>query len=454
MARRTGGTGRAVVVLRAVVLGVLLGWAVPAPAAVAAPDVPAYAFADDVREARAATGASGAVRLEPGATYKSTLEGGGKAYYRLELDAESTAYVAVTAIPRPGSTPAVGDGITVSVQDADSGSCSYESATIGAARSPQPVTAWGAREIQPGKGLCQRAGTYYVVVERSDTGTGETSGDPWQLELAPVTEPPLARAGATSTPRAWDSATPAPPSGEPVVRPGGAGFTAATAVGPGVWRDEVVPGETVFYRVPVDWGQQLYAEADLAGGTASSASGSGSGAGAGTGYAVDALELTLYNPVRAKVVARGTGYGGTQKSAALDPVPPVRYANRYAPTDPQNSLRFAGSYYLVVHLSTEVAEQFGDGPYEVTLRVRLGGTPESGPGYLGRPVPSGVFGTDLASGPSGGTTAAGDDPVMRAVAATGIGTGTALLLILGGWTLIARRRASAQIRVSAQNPTA
>ncbi|MGW2885412.1 hypothetical protein ACWDDN_08670 [Streptomyces griseoruber] len=451
MARRTGGTGRAVVVLRAVVLGVLLGSAVPAPAAVAAPDVPSYVFADDVREARAATGASEAVRLESGATYKSSLEGGRKAYYRLELDAESTTYVAVTAIPRPGSTPAVGDGITVSVQDADSGSCSFESATIGAARSPQPVTAWGAREIRPGKGLCQRAGTYYVVVERSDTGTGETAADPWDLELAPVTEPALAGPGDTSTPRAWDSATPAPPPGEPVVRPGGAGFTAATAVGQGVWRDEVVPGETVFYRVPVDWGQQLYAEADLAGGTSSSAS--GTGAGTGTGYVVDALELTLYNPVRAKVVARGTGYGGSQKSAALDPVPPVRYANRYAPTDPQNSLRFAGSYYLVVHLSTQVAEQFGDGPYEVTLGVRLGGTPEPGPGYLGRPVPSGVFGTDPGTGRSGGSAGAGDDPVMRAVAAAGIGTGSALLLFLGGWTLIARRRASAQIRVSAQNPT-
>ncbi|WP_416977902.1 hypothetical protein [Streptomyces sp. T028] len=454
MARRRGRTGRAMAGLRAVVMGVLLCWALPAPAALAAPDVPSYAFADDVREARAATGASGAVHLRAGATYRSTLEGGGKAYYRLDLDEASTMYVAVTAIPRPGSTPAVGDGINVSVQDANSGSCSYESATIGAARSPQPVTAWGAREIRPGKGLCQKAGTYYVVVERSDTGTGagagETVDDPWELELAPVTEPPLARTGTTSTPEAWDSATPAPQAGEPVARPGGAGFTAATTVGQGVWSDEVVPGETVFYRVPVDWGQQLYAEAELAGGTTSSAT----GAGTGTGYVVDALELTLYNPVRAKVVARGTGYGGTQKSASLDPVPPVRYANRYAPTDPQNSLRFAGSHYLVVHVSAQVAEQFGDGPYEVTLRVRLGGTPESGPEYLGRAEPSGIFGADTGSGEVGGSVTTGDDPVMRAVAVAGIGTGTVLLLFLGGWTLTARRRTSAQIRASAQNPTA
>ncbi|MFI7499377.1 hypothetical protein ACIBVL_12850 [Streptomyces sp. NPDC049687] len=446
MARRAGRSGRAAAGLRALVMGALLWGTLPASGAVAAPDVPSYAFADDVRDASAATGTSGAVLLEPGATYKSTLPGGEKAYYRLALDARSTTYVAVTAVPRPGTTPAVGDGVSVSLQDADGGNCSsYDSATIGAARSPQPVTAWAAREIRQGMGLCQKAGTYYVVVERTDTGT-DTSDDPWELELAPVSEPPLMTGGATSGPGTWDSATPAPPAGEPVPRPGGTGFTAATAVDQGVWRDQMVPGETVFYKVPVDWGQQVYAEAGVASG--------GAGKDSATAYVVDALELTLYNPVRAKVEARGIGYGGSQKTASLDPVPPVRYANRYAPADPVNSLRFAGSYYLVVHLAAQLADQFGDGPYEVTLRVRLGGTAQSGPGYAGRPVPSGIFGADAQGAGAGGSTATGDDPVMRAVAVAGIGTGSALLLFLGTWTLAARRRASAQIRANAQNPTA
>jgi hypothetical protein len=448
MARRTG---RAAAAVRAAVVGAVLGVAATALTAVpvaADPAVPAYAFADDVRDAPAATGTAGAAHLKSGATYRSTLAGGEKAYYRLELDATSTLYVAVTAIPRPGTEPAVGDGIGVSVQNADGTTCYHDAATIGAARSPQPVTAWGVREIRPGNGLCQEKGTYYVVVERLDTvtgtGTDETGGDPWTLELAPVSEPPLTKASATSVPGTWDSATPAPPVGDPVSRPGGAGFTRATAVGQGVWSDEIVPGETVFYKVPVDWGQQLYAEAGL-GASVSSKDASA--------YVVDALELTLYNPVRAKVEARGTGYSGSQKSAALDPVPPVRYANRYAPTDPVNSLRFAGSYYLVVHLAAEVADHFGDGPHALTLRVRLGGTREAGPGYLGRPVPSGVFGAQDDG--DGTATTTGGDPVMRAVAAAGLGTGTALLLILAVWTLTGRRRATAaHIRANAQNPTA
>lgn len=43
---------------------------------------------------------------------------------------------------------------------------------------------------------------------------------------------------------------------------------------------------------------------------------------------------------------------------------------------------------------------------------------------------------------------------MKTVAVGGIGTGSALLTVLGVWTLTARRRAAAQTRANAQNPTA
>ncbi|MBK3638982.1 hypothetical protein JHN52_40405, partial [Streptomyces sp. MBT97] len=123
---------------------------------------------------------------------------GPRAYYRLELDGSSNVYVSVTAVPRAGATLAVGDGISVSVQDADSTRCSSDSVTVGSSRSPQPLTAWGARELRPGKGLCQKSGTYYVVVER--TGDDGSGVDPWELELAPVSEAPLAKAAATGVP--------------------------------------------------------------------------------------------------------------------------------------------------------------------------------------------------------------------------------------------------------------
>jgi hypothetical protein len=227
-----------------------------------------------------------------------------------------------------------------------------------------------------------------------------------------------------------------------VDRPGGAGFATAALVGPGAWRDRIVPGQTLFYRVPVGWGQQPDATVEI-----------GSTGGRSADYVGAALSLTLHNPVRAEVESAQTGYGGTQKSAALAPVPPVAHANRYAVSAPVNGMRFAGSYYLVVHLAAQVGEKFGDGPYGVVLRVGVRGAARSGPGYAGESVPRGIFGAD-APGASGGTGGHGGDLGMRVLAAGGIGAGSALLLGLAVWTLTARRRDAAQIRANAQNPTA
>lgn len=123
-------------------------------------------------------------------------------------------------------------------------------------------------------------------------------------------------------------------------------------------------------------------------------------------------------------------------------------------------MRFAGSYYLVVHLAAQVADRFGAGPFGLTLRVRVAGEAGTGPAYAGRPVPGDVFavpvgGSDDAAGDgradgaagtgeSGGGT--GRSGVMKLVAAGGIGTGTLLMLTLGMWTVIARRRAVRTVR--------
>ncbi len=73
-------------------------------------------------------------------------------------------------------------------------------------------------------------------------------------------------------------------------------------------------------------------------------------------------------------------------------------------------MRFAGSYYLVVHLAAQVADDFGDGPFGLTLRVRLGGAARTGPEYAGESEPKGVFevsAQDREAAPEGG--GGGDD---------------------------------------------
>lgn len=368
--RRDHSSARA----RVTVVGALLlctTAALPGGAALAAGTPSPYAFAPDARSVAGGTGTADAARLTPGATYKSSLPSDGKLYYRLDLDATSDTYVSATAIPAAGSTVSANDGIRVSVQDADGGSCSFDSERFGTVHSPRPLAAWAAREISANRPRCETVGTYYVVVER--VGTASSAPDPWDLELFTASEPSLEQSGATSAPEAWDSASPDPLTGEGVRREGGSGFASAASVGEGVWSADIEPGRTFFYKVPLTWGRQLYATAEL-----------GSSANGG-GTAVGALNLSLYNPARGLVDDTNTNYDGSQEAAEIDPLPPVAYENRYAVPKRLNGMRFAGSYYLVVHLGAEVAEKYGDGPLPLTLRVRVGVPRSQAPAMRGSP---------------------------------------------------------------------
>ncbi|MEU6669342.1 hypothetical protein [Streptomyces sp. NPDC046727] len=439
MRGRRGTSGRAwwraVGARRAVITLLGLGAALVLPAGVpAAADTRpgSYGFTPGDRTVEGAEGTAGAALLDPHHTYRSSLPRNGKLYYRLRLAATDTAYVPVTAVPPADATVSATDGIRVSVRDAHGTSCDYASARFGAGLSPRPVTALGRREA--GRALCQGGGTYYLLVERLDAeGSGAAaSAARWDLEIAPATEPGLTRTGPTTAPRTWDSATPQPLTGRARDRSGGTGFATARPLGQGVWRTALVPGETRFYKVPLDWGRQLHASADLAGAP-------------GRGYVGGALNLSLHNPVRGYVDDTSLGYTGTAKSAALAPLPPVEYANRYAVPAAVTSVRFAGDYYLVLHLSTQLAGTFGRGPFEVTLRVRLDGQAHAGPAYAGRPAPQDVFTVteqDREAALTGSTGGGGDDRTMKLVAVGGIGSGTALLLVLGGWTATARRARS------------
>lgn len=418
-----------------------------------------YGFAEGAETVDGAASNIEGPRLRSGKTYRSALPRAGQRFYRLDLKAEESAYVAVTAVPEFGSRVSYADGVEVSVQDADGNNCSpveAQEARFGASESPRPITATAVRRAGPDEKTCEGAGTYYVLVERSSAP--ESSRGAWDLELRVASEPALRSAGATATepPRSWNSAPPAPPTGERKRRAGGTSFNDARALDKGVWGADVEPGATLFYRVPVDWGQQLSVSAEL--GSTGERGGSDGGAGRGsathdTGFVSSALVMALANPARVEVDDADTAYDGRQKTTALDPLPPVAYENRYAPADEVAAMRFAGWYYLAVHLSADVAEKFGGGPLALTLRVDIGGAARLGPEYVGPHVPAEEFGvterdaeaarrgeTATAAGSGAGS---GDDRVMVVLAVGGIGVGVALLGVLGGWTLIARRRAAA-----------
>ncbi|MFD4482840.1 hypothetical protein ACFWPU_42980 [Streptomyces sp. NPDC058471] len=410
------------------------------------PNASPYAFAEGATSVDGAQNSADSVRLTPGATYKSSLARGGKLYYQLQLDARETVYVSATAVPGLDAKVAYGDGVEVSLQDANGNNCNSGDARFGTSQSPRPISAWAVRAVGPAENRCKAAGTYYVVVERnSDPGS---STETWDTELRVVSEPGVSKRGSTTPPDSWNSASPTPADGAREERRGGTGFNDARALETGVWGDRIKPGQTLFYRVPVDWGQQISASAEL-----------GSASGGRDEYVTSALVMSLANPVRARIDDADTAYDGQQKTTALKPVAPVAYENRFSPMDRVAGTRFAGWYYLSVHLNPQVARQFGKGPLDLTLRVNVDGVAKEGPAYVGTARPADEFsvtgedkdaavrGETDAGGGSGGQSGNGNGngngDAMKVVAAGGFGGGSLLLMVLGVWTLIGRRRASA-----------
>ncbi|WP_073756503.1 hypothetical protein [Streptomyces sp. CB03234] len=438
--RRRGGTagGGAVPALSAVLAAVCVTAVAPGQAGAAQPAAGraeaagasgAYVFADGIQQIRGAASTSEAPRLDAGGTYKDAIKGGAKLVYRLDLDAKTNAYVSAVAVPEPGSKVGSSDSLKVALQDRNGYDCSSNETRFGAAEFPRPVAAYAHRTLNRDRSSCQEAGRYYVVIERGSRAA--STPDAWDLEIRHQLEPGLRTEGPTAAPENWPSASPPAVAGEPRERAGGASFHDATGLSEGEWTDRIEPGQSLFYRVPVNWGQQLFAGADL-------------GSTSGRGFVGSALAVTLYNPMQGVVgSSESVTYDGKQKSADLDPMPPVKYENRFDSGSSFVNTRFAGWYYLRVSLSPKVGEEFGKKPYGLTLRVSVEGTPQAAPAYDG---PAGIFAVteadeDAAANGQSGPEAA-KSGTMKLVGAAGIGAGAVLVLGLGAWTLLARRRAA------------
>lgn len=393
----------------------------------AADDPAPYAFDPDAKKVRGAETNAEASELTSGSVYRSSIKPGQKLYYRLNLDDATSAYVSAVVVPKEAGKVAYGDGITISVRDIDDTRCSSEDANFGSAEFARPIAAYAYRIVEKGNSTCREGGEYNVLIERKSSPT--SSPAEWDLELRYESEPVAkgADAQATKAPENWSSASPTPPTGKQE-RAGGSGFHDATGLVTGEWKDSIAPGQTRFYRVPVDWGQQIFASAALSNNSRS------------TEYLGNALALSLDNPARGHVEDETLSYSGEPASVALEPLPPVDYRNRFASASDVSAMRFAGWYYLSVTLSPEVAKFYGDEAVPLRLKVSVENAAKESP-YAGA---AGIFGVsdqdkDMAKSGQSAPQAAESD-TMRLVAAAGIGAGTVLVLGLGVWTLLARRR--------------
>jgi hypothetical protein len=407
----------------AVVAAVLVAVAGPAGSAIADSGLPLYRTAGTPVKGTARS--TDAPLIKPG-TYTDTIGVGEKKFYGVDLDDASSAFVSAVAAPEPGTQVGYADGITVSLQDTNGNSCSLDGrASFGSAEAARPVADYATRRIIK-DGQCQTADHYLFVVERDSAATSDPGA--WTTELRFMLEPGVTTTATTAASAgSWSSATPAPPTGAGKSVIGGTGFTDAATLGTGVYKDEVEPGETLFYQVRVGWGQQLFATAELG-----NAKVTGNGGFAGSG-----VQMDLYNTARGSVDNNSVSYSGEQASVALGTAP-ARYTNRFDSTSAVSAMRFSGWYYLEITLSPAVRD-FVDGKVGVTLRINVKGEAGAGPTYVSDPGKAG-FGVGAASSDASGGTGGFSGSALRFAGFAALGAGTVLVLSLGVWTIAARRQ--------------
>ncbi|MFE3491919.1 hypothetical protein ACFXOM_15150 [Streptomyces sp. NPDC059169] len=410
---RQGDRGRVTLAVAAAV------WALAPPGQARAVDAYPYAFDSGARPIDGAESTADAPALEEGTTYVSSIRLEGKLNYRVDLDAVRNAYVSVVAVPpapASGTRQSPSDGIKVTLQDGRGSTCSISSDRAGAAGAARPLAAYAYRTVGKRGTNCRAAGAYNILVERTGAATS-TPGD-WALEIRHTTEPAL-DGGPTEAPDAWPSQSPGLPAGSPREVSGGTGFNDAPNISEGEWTSKMEAGRTYFYRVPVSWGQQVFARAAI-------------GSANGKGFVGTAVTMRLYNPVRGFVTDASTAYSGGQKEAALRPLPKALYENRFASNPMVNGMRLEGTYYLAVTLNPELGEKFG-GPFGVALSVNVEGAAQAGTGSTGRTGGSSGAVAEGKTGRSG---------TMKVVGTAAFGAGTVLVLGLAAWTLAARRQAA------------
>ncbi|PGH49407.1 VWA domain-containing protein [Streptomyces sp. Ru87] len=398
------------------------------------------------KQADGTPGREGAPVLEPG-QYLDTLGPNEKRYYAVELDGVSTADFSATAVPQPGAPVEVADTLRTELHAGEDGGRVCESSTemFGQDEGATPITSGVSRIPDEDSGTdCHTAGRYWLAVERGTKKGSDSSR--WPVELTFHVKQPLKRGTtpAQSEPEygAGGKDAAALPGGTPRKVAGGTGFNDARKLGTGVWRDTVLPSQTLWYKVPVGWGQQLRYDVEFANEpTVEGGSTSGISYGA----------TQVYTPDR-QPVGTGTGefspttvYDGKPRALRMGTVP-VAWTNRYESDPNVVPVHDRGDFYIAVTLGAEAAG-FAENPQiGVVLRVAVLGTEKTGPEHGAPAVRAADSGTGAAAG-----TAAGDGqrdgdggglsgPLLAAAAG---GTGILLAAGLAVFLLRSRRRRGA-----------
>ncbi|MER6995379.1 VWA domain-containing protein [Streptomyces sp. NPDC000410] len=382
---------------------------------------------------------SSAPALVPG-QYLDTIGPGEKRHYAVDLDAVSTVNFSATAVPQPGAAVDTFDALRTRIAygtDSSDGSCETSTERFLQKEGATPLTSALARvPSEDGFKSCDKAGRYWFVVERESKKGSDAAR--WPLELTYGVEKPLEKgvAPAESQPEYGKGGKEAAlPLGDPKDVTGGTGFNDARELGPGVWRDRVLPSQTLWYKVPVGWGQQLRYDVEFANEPTTEG-----------GSSVRSYGSTeVYTPTRAPV-GGGTGefspettYNGRPAAVRMGTVP-VSWTNRHESHPNVVPVHDEGDFYIAVTLGAQAAEIAENPQIGVVLRVAVLGEERAGPQH-DAPVlakKGDKQGDSASRADSDGTGGAGWTGTAIAAAAGG-----AVVLIAGLVLVVVRTRRGA-----------
>lgn len=397
----------------------------------------------------------GAPLIAPG-QYVDALDPAERAYYALDLADGVTPYFAATLVHPPGEVAGSSyDSPTIALYGADGTKCG--SKTQGTSQSnggtastvvavPGAAGSDWTGSFSSSDGGCGTAGHYTLSVERDASGKGQAA---LPLELRVLVEPPpVDRTALPPAPVGVPAALPAPVLRAPLTPvTGGGSFGTAAELRPGSSTDSIRPGETVYYRVPVGWGQRLAFTAQIPPPQP--------GEVALPNAPLTALvagpareELTLLDGEKTSDYFSGRyDDDGANLSGSTAP---VLFRNRDVDEDALTPLSLAGDHYLVVQLGT--SREHGDVALPLRLAVEVTGEQAGAPQYA--KAAGAVDPAQTSAGPQAGASRGSSDGGIPWRTVGYAGGGVAALALAGALLLLPVLRPRATRGGSPRRPVA
>lgn len=369
--------------------------------------------------------ASSAPTLSDGQYLDSFPQSTTERYYKINRSPGAGVAVSLTDVNAPVSDSGSMTAYNLSLQtpdgttcdSSDGGSVSYDSAkvttvTVGA---PAPAGSGGT----PG-GPCANGPLVLKV-----NPNRYLESQPFRVELLVSSTPPATNLADLPKPADNPDRSKHVPARKPARRViGGSSFVDAPQIGTGTYTDSIAVGETLFYKVPLTWGQDLRVTTQMPQpGTPWSPSDTD---GFYPGVELISPDRAILD-VQSRSVTGATGGKATFTSATV----PVRYRNRESS---QTSVRWCsrdGDYYIAVALGALQHDVTGR-LMRIRLNVDVEGTRSGVPNY-DKVSPTASPSAD-ASGSAAASAPASSPGATAATAeqrdsGSGIGVGTVIGIV-------------------------